>query len=176
MGLRPARIYRNMDEKRPYTRRAIKVHKKNFIKGVPGMKLKLFEMGTKKKYDVCLSLYVKTNVNIRHNALEAARVASNSYMKKKTNFFFLKVVVFPHHILREHAQAAIAQADRFYQGMAHPFGKPKSTAARVHKTTPVIKLYVDKSYLEDAKTALKRAGMKLPASTRISVETVSPVV
>ncbi|RLG15038.1 MAG: 50S ribosomal protein L16 [Candidatus Nanohalarchaeota archaeon] len=175
MGLRPARIYRNMDNKRPYTRRAIKVHKKNYIKGVPGMKLKLFEMGTKKKYDMCLSLYLKNDAHVRHNALEAARVASNSYIKKKSNFFFLKVVVYPHHILREHAQAAIAQADRFYQGMAHPFGKPKSTAARVTAKKPVIKLYVDKINVDNAKTALKRAGMKLPTGTRILVED-SPVV
>ena len=173
MGLRPARIYRNMDNKRPYTRRAIKVHKKNYIKGVPGMKLKLFEMGVKKEYDTCLSLYIKNNAQIRHNALEAARVASNSYIKKNTNFFFLKVMVFPHHILREHAQAAIAQADRFYQGMAHPFGKPKSTAARVRSHKAVIKLYVYKENIEDAKIALKRAGMKLPASTRITVDDIA---
>ncbi|OYT34203.1 MAG: 50S ribosomal protein L16 [Candidatus Aenigmarchaeota archaeon ex4484_52] len=169
MGLRPARVYRNMDNKRPYTRRAITVHKKNFIKGVKGSKLRLFEMGTKKKYALCLFLYSKKNVQIRHNALEAARVASTSYIKKKANFFFLKMLVYPHHILREHAQAAIAQADRFYQGMAHPFGKPKSTAARVKTTQPIIKLYVDKDKLDDAKIALKRAGMKFPTGCKIKI-------
>ena len=170
MGLRPARIYKNMDNKRPYTRRANKVHKKNYIKGVSGMKLRLFEMGVKKKYDVCLSLYLKNNAHVRHNALEAARVASNSYIKKKSNFFFLKVMTYPHHILREHAQASVAQADRFYNGMAHPFGKPKSTAARITTKKAVIKLYVDKNNVNDAKIALQRAGMKLPTGIRLNIE------
>src|SRR3989338_1024286 len=107
MGLRPARIYRDMDVKRPYTRRAVRVHNKDYIRGVPGSKLHTFEMGNRKgEFDTEIHLYPRNNTIIRHNALDAARVASNAYMKKALGNeidYFIKVRVYPHHVLREHA-------------------------------------------------------------------------
>ncbi len=163
MGLRPARVYRKW--KRPYTRTAVRVPRKAYIKGVPGMKLVVFEIGNKEKeFDKTLYLIAKKNVQIRHNALEAGRVAAVNYLKKKMDdkSFFLKVKVYPHHVLREHAQAAVAQADRFYQGMSHPFGKPKARAARVAKGQGIYFIRVDNDKVEIAKEALRRAMMKLP--------------
>ena len=127
MGLRPARVDRKTT-KRSFTRTALRVHKKNFIKGVPGVKIRMYNMGNKQfTGDTVATLVPKQDVQVRHNALEAGRVAANAYLKKTVpaEDYFLKVHVFPHQILREHAQAAVAQADRFYQGMAHPFGRPK---------------------------------------------------
>jgi len=163
MGLRPARVYRNW--KRPYTRTAVRVPRKAYIKGVPGMKLVVFEIGNKEKeFEKTLYLIAEKNIQIRHNALEAGRVAAVNYLKKKTDdkSFFLKVKVYPHHVLREHAQAAVAQADRFYQGMSHPFGKPKARAARVAKGQSIYFIRVDNDKVEIAKEALRRAMMKLP--------------
>src|SRR3989338_3663247 len=152
MGLRPARIYRDMDAKRPYTRRAVRVHNKEYIRGVPGSKLHTFEMGNKKKsFNSSVSLYPKANTTIRHNALDASRVAANAYLKKAIGNeveYFIRVRVYPHHVLREHAQAAIAQADRFYQGMSHPFGKPSGVAARVRKDQPILTIYMNKANLD----------------------------
>src|SRR3989344_347215 len=157
MGLRPARIYRDMDAKRPYTRRAVRVHNKEFIRGVPGSKLHTFEMGNKiGKFDTAVNLYPVENTTIRHNALDASRVAANAYMKKAIGNeveYFIRVRVYPHHVLREHAQAAIAQADRFYQGMSHPFGKPAGVAARVRKQQPILTIYLNKENLEAGKEA-----------------------
>ena len=162
MALRPARIYKEW--KRPYTRTAVRVHRRAYIKGVPGSKLRLFNMGnTKGEFEHEIVLVSKERVQLRHNALEAARVAANAYMRKKANpaDYHLKVLVYPHHVLREHAQAAVAQADRFYQGMSHPFGKPVGYAARVKENQEIFVLRVNEKHREDAKVALKRAGMKL---------------
>lgn len=171
MALRPARIYRKW--KRAYTRTSVKVHKKNYIKGVPGSKLRMFEMGNPKKdFEIQASLIIDVNAQIRHNALEAGRVTANSYLKKKLSpaEYYLKVRVFPHHVLREHAQAAVAQADRFYQGMSHPFGNPTGTAARAKKGQPLITVHGNKKDTEVIKKALRRAGDKMPISCRVVVE------
>ncbi len=172
MGLRPARVYRRW--KRPYTRTAVRVHRKAYIKGVPGSKLIIFEVGNKTgDFTKTLKLVAEENVQIRHNALEAGRVAAVNYLKKKMDdkSFFLRVNVYPHHVLREHAQAAVAQADRFYQGMSHPFGKPKARAARVAEGKAIYIIKVNDDKLEHAKIALKRASMKLPkGSYKIIIE------
>lgn len=171
MALRPARIYRKW--KRPYTRISSKVHAKNYIKGIPGSKLRLFDIGNLKgNFDVSLSLIPKKTSQIRHNALEAARIASNSFLKKNVDEtdYHLKIRVYPHHILREHAQAAVAQADRFYQGMSHPFGKPIGVAARVKEGQPIITISVMNQDVKIAKEALRRAGDKMPIACKIIEE------
>jgi large subunit ribosomal protein L10e len=174
MGLRPARIYRDMDSKMPYTRRAVRVHNKDFIRGVPGSKMHQFDMGTKGKYEVAVHLFPRVNTTLRHNALDAARIAANAFLKKKLeNAYFLKVKVYPHHVMRAHAQAAVAQADRFYQGMSHPFGKPVGVAARVRTTQAIMTAYVAKKDLEFAKDAMRRAGDKLSNGTRMEIEVVA---
>lgn len=171
MGLRPARIYRKLE--RPYTRTSKKVHKKAFIKGVPGSKVVKFTTGNQKgDFDLDASLSVKNDVQVRHNALEAARICVTAYMRKNAlpDEYFIKIRVVPHHVLKEHAQAAVAQADRFYDGMAHPFGKPSGTAARLKKNQRVITVSTKKKNEAAAREALRRAGMKLPCGFNIEVE------
>lgn len=172
MGLRPARVDRGV-KKRSFTRTAVKVHKKNFIKGVPGLKVRMFNMGNRKLVgDVRVSLVPKQDVQVRHNALEAGRVSANAHMKKNVpnEDYFLKVNVFPHQILREHAQAAVAQADRFYQGMAHPFGRPKGRAARVKAGQTIISIRTSNENLPHAKEAFRRASAKMPLACRVVIE------
>lgn len=171
MGLRPARIYR--DWKRPYTRQAPKSPRKSYVRGVPGSKLHTYIMGNKdRKFESKFHLVSKRQVQIRHNALEAGRVAANAYLKKKLEDpnYFIKVRVSPHQVLREHAQAAVAQADRFYQGMAHPFGRPTGIAARVRVGQAIMTVYVDKENKDVALAALRRAGDKMPCPCMVESE------
>jgi len=171
MGLRPARCYRVW--KRAYTRISIRVPKKAYIKGVPGIKLRIFEMGTKDiEYSKVVHLISKEQVQIRHNALESARVMANSFLRKKIGDkqYFMKIRVYPHHVLREHAQAAVAQADRYYRGMSKPFGRPVGKAARVDVKQKIISIWINEEHVDLAKKALKRASHKLPGSWDIVVE------
>ncbi|MCK5235271.1 MAG: 50S ribosomal protein L16, partial [Candidatus Aenigmarchaeota archaeon] len=78
--------------------------------------------------------------------------------------------VYPHNILREHAQAAVAQADRFYDGMRKPFGKPTGRAARLKEGQPILTIRTNKKYEDAAKEAIRRAGMKIPVGFRTVAE------
>src|SRR3989304_2702951 len=132
MALRPGRCYRRLE--RPYTRQSTRVPKKGYVKGVPKPKITEFELGTKGVYDNALFLVSERDVQIRHNALEASRVTAVQLLEKnigKGGVFFLKIRVYPHHVLRENAMATGAGADRFQSGMRESFGKPIGTAARV---------------------------------------------
>ncbi len=171
MGLRPGRCYRR--HQRPYTRQSIRVPKKGYVKGVPKPKITEFELGTKADYDSTLYLVAERPVQIRHNALEAARVAIVQKLEKnlsRGSTFFLKVRVYPHHVLRENALATGAGADRFQQGMRQSFGKPIGTAAQVDRGQKLIEVRVNKNSISTAKLALKKASYKLPTPCKILVE------
>lgn len=171
MGLRPGRCYRK--HQRPYTRQSIKVPKKGYVKGVPKSKITEFELGTKADYDTRLYLISKLPVQIRHNALEAARVSAVQILEKgivRGSTFFMKIRVYPHQVLRENAMATGAGADRFQSGMRQNFGKPIGTAAIVNKGQKIIEVRVNKNNMVLAKDALRRAAYKLPTPCRILVE------
>lgn len=171
MGLRPAKCYRN--HQRPYTRQSIRVPKKGYVKGVPKPKITEFELGTKGDYDLKVFLLAERQVQIRHNALESARVYAVQNMEKgigKAGKFFFKVRVYPHHVLRENAMATGAGADRFQQGMRQSFGNPIGTAAMVYAGQKIMEIQVNKEFLPVAKEAFKQASYKLPTPCRIIVE------
>jgi large subunit ribosomal protein L10e len=170
MGLRPGRTTRRLE--RPYTRVSRKKPRKSYVVGVPFSKIHIFEMGNPtKKYDTCLHLVVGHPVQIRDNALEAARIVSNKLLERKIldNYFF-KILVFPHHVLREHSMATGAGADRFSSGMRHAFGKPAGRAARLMYGQKIMTLKLDKKNLDIGRMALKRATKKLPVHCRIEIE------
>ena len=102
MGLRPGRTY-NKITKKPYTRISIHKPRRSYVKGVPVSKIHQFEMGAKGDYPLKFELVSKNNRQIRSNSLESARITTLKHLSKKLgdgNFFF-KVLVYPHHILRE---------------------------------------------------------------------------
>ncbi|MBS3054622.1 MAG: 50S ribosomal protein L16 [Candidatus Aenigmarchaeota archaeon] len=170
-SLRPGRCYRRLE--RPYTRQSIRVPAKGYVKGVPKSKLVEFEHGTKGKYESSVYLVSKTDVQIRHNSLESARVAAVSYLERnmlKGAAFFMKIRVYPHHVIRENALATGAGADRFQQGMRASFGKPVGVAARVHKDQKMIEIQSPKSMIPLVKKAMMQAKYKLPTTCRILVE------
>lgn len=170
-GLRPGRCYRTLE--RPYTRQSRRVPKKGFVKGVPASKITTFEQGKKGSYDKKLFLTAERDVQIRHNALESARISSVQTLEKglgKGAQFFLKIRVYPHHVMRENALATGAGADRFQQGMRQSFGKPTGTAARVCSGQKLMEIHVNSAGVRTAKKALKRASYKFPTPCKIVVE------
>ncbi len=172
MGLRPGRSYRNLQ--RPYTRQSTRVPKKGYVKGVPKSKITEFQLGTKADYNTTLFLVAERSVQIRHNALESARIMAVQTLDKKLgkgSTYFIRVRVYPHQVLRENAMATGAGADRFQSGMRANFGKPIGTAARVMSGQRIIEIQVFSEKVDVAKLALKKASYKLPTPTRIVVET-----
>jgi len=170
-GLRPAKCYRRV--KRPYTRQSARVPRKGYVKGVPGSKIHQFEVGKKGDYDTALFLLSKRAIQIRHNALESSRVSVAQTMEKgvgKGGGYFIKIRIYPHHVLRENALATGAGADRFQQGMRSSFGKPIGTAAQVRVGQKLIEIRVNKQHIPVAKRALKKAGYKMPTPCSILVE------
>ncbi len=156
--------------KRPYTRTS-KFKAKSYIRMTPHVKVVRFDTGANKEFDYTLSLLSKSDLQIRDNALESARQTSNKLLETYLglNGFHLKVKVYPYHVLREHALASGAGADRFSSGMAHSFGKPIGVAARIKKGQAIFQVSVDRQNIGVAKQALERASKKLPCSCTIQV-------
>ena len=161
--------YRNT--KRPYTRTS-KFKANAYIRMTPHPKVVRFDSGdSKKQFQFTLNLVSRSQLNIRDNALESARQTSNKLLEGflGLNGFHLRVKTYPYHVLREHALAAGAGADRFSSGMAHAFGKPAGLAARIKKGATIFQVSVDKSNLGVAKQALERASKKLPCACMIQI-------
>lgn len=165
--IRKAVSYRNTE--RPYTRYS-KFKQKSFVKTRPVCRVVRFDMGNvKKKYDYVLHLVSRQKLQIRDNALEAARLAGNRILEKNLGKegFHLRVRKFPHHILRENPLAAGAGADRMSTGMAHSFGKIIGIAAQVKTGDEIFTLKVKKEHLALAQKAMKKISLKLPKQYRI---------
>lgn len=159
-----ARNFRNPD-RMAYTRR-------KFMGGIPGSKIVKFTMGnTGKKFPMRVELINLEHGQIRNNSLESARIAANRQLELLLghDLYTMKVIPFPHIVLREHKRVNVAQADRFQEGMKSPYGKPTGTAARVKRGDPLIVIEVEQAGVEVAKDALKRAMDKFPVPSRIFV-------
>jgi large subunit ribosomal protein L10e len=167
MVRKPAKMYRNISKK-AYTRR-------EYMGGVPGSKIVQFEMGNlSQEFPTEVDLVVEEACQIRHSALEAARITVNRRLMKdvgRSNFHF-KVRIFPHHVLRENKQATGAGADRVSEGMRLAFGKAVGTAARVDANQKVLTVYSTPQYLEKIKDALNHGGHKLPTPSHLKVSTI----
>jgi len=167
MVRKPAKMYRNISKK-AYTRR-------EYMGGVPGSKIVQFEMGNlSQEFPLEVDLLVDEACQIRHSALEAARITANRRLMKevgRSNFHF-KVRIFPHHVLRENKQATGAGADRVSEGMRLAFGKAVGTAARVEPNQKIMTVYSSPQYLEKIKDALRHSGHKLPTPSHLKVSTI----
>ncbi|NWG11868.1 50S ribosomal protein L16 [Candidatus Bathyarchaeota archaeon] len=146
----------------------------DFVKGFPAPKINKFTMGdTKTKFEYQAQLIALQEAQIRHNALEAARVATNrELMEKLVNNYLMQVHPYPHTILRENKMIFGAHADRLQDGMRRSFGKPIGTAAHIKTNQPIITINVNADGVETAKKALKLGSAKLPIPCRITVEKV----
>lgn len=148
----------------PYVRR-------EYIAGNPQNKIAKFTSGASGDYDLRVELFsVGALTQVRHNALEAARLAANKVMAEIGETAFFSVLrVFPHVILRENKMIAVAGADRLQEGMRRAFGKPIGLAARIRHGQVVLELHIKADALEKAKVGMKTAASKLPIKTEIRI-------
>jgi large subunit ribosomal protein L10e len=149
----------------PYVRR-------EYIAGKPQLKIARFSSGQPRSdYDYKVELIVTEDIQIRHNSLEAARLAANKTMARAGEAsFFSMLRVYPHVLLRENKMIATAGADRLQEGMRRAFGKSTGLAARVHAGQAIFEAHVSSQNLEIAKEGFKVASSKLgcPAVTKIT--------
>ncbi len=159
----------NKSLKRPYTRKS-KFRAKSYVRASPHSKVVRYEMGNVQKlFEYTLMLVPKKELQIRHNALEAARQSGNKLLESKLGKgnYHMQLRKVPHHILRENALASGAGADRMSTGMAASFGKIVGLAAQIHKGDIIFQVETDKANLATAKLALIRCKNKLPCSCQI---------
>lgn len=145
--------------------------RKEYLPGAPNPKVAKFSVGNARgDYDHKLQLVAKARCQIRHNALEAARVAANKKLAKiGEDRYFLQVKVYPHVILRENKMIATAGADRLQEGMRKAYGKPIGLAARVEAGTVLIEVNVYSNDVAAAKEAMIGAASKLPVKTSLEI-------
>jgi large subunit ribosomal protein L10e len=154
---------------RPYTRIS-KYTKKNYVRGgFPHMKVIKFDMGDpKKEYDAVVRLTSKRSMNVRHNAIESARMTSNRVLERGLGKeYHLKIKIYPFHVLRENPLASGAGADRMSTGMKKSYGKSIGCAARVKEGQTLMEVRLNKDNIKLGKQALDRAAKKFPCSCKI---------
>jgi len=146
-------------------------YSKKFAPGAPNPKVARFTTGKfRDDYDYMFKLISDGRVQIRHNALEASRVAaSKKVVLIGEENFYLKVVTYPHLVLRENKMIATAGADRLQEGMRKAFGKPIGLAARVGIGSVVLELSVKAENFEKGKEAMWAAATKLPMKTHTEI-------
>ena len=168
MARKPGRMYRYI-RGMPSTRR-------EYMGGVPNPRITQFVLGNKTaEFPVELSLSAVEKCQVRHNALEAARITVNRYMEKKVGSanYRLRIRVYPHVVLRENKQATGAGADRVSQGMRAAYGKNVGTAAWVKPGQAIMSIETTEAFIEHAKSALRKAGMKIPSPCTVNVNVAS---
>jgi large subunit ribosomal protein L10e len=146
--------------------------RKEYMGGVPGIRISQFDIGDlRTNFPVNVHLVAAEACQIRHIALEAARISANRYIAKKAGTAYrLKLRVYPHNVLRENKVATGAGADRISEGMRAAFGSPVGTAARVKPGTRIFTIATTEDHVDDAKEALRKGGVKLPTPWRLVIE------
>jgi large subunit ribosomal protein L10e len=148
--------------------------RKEYMGGIPASRITQFVLGNKTDdFPIQISLNALEKCNVRHNALESARITVNRAMEKKvgSSNYRVKIRVFPHVVLRENKQATGAGADRVSQGMRSSFGKVVSTASEIKPNQTIISIETTEAYIEQAKSALRKAGMKIPSPCKVVLGT-----
>lgn len=164
--LRPGRSYRNWDM--AYTRKS-KYKSKNYVKMAQTPKITQYHSGNlSKEFEKKLFVLSQRTLQVRDNALEAARVVANKHLTDTIGDenFHLVVVTYPHNILKEHKLATGAGADRFSSGMQQSFGKPVGLAARVRAGDRIFEIHMQNEHLGEAKIAAAKIGKKLGFKTK----------
>lgn len=154
----------------PYTRG-------KYIHGTPPSKISKFMMGeTKTHFEYRISLVAQSPEQIRHNALEAARVAANKVLFDALGETGYKIHLrlYPHIILRENRMIATAGADRLQEGMRRAFGKPTGRAARVKTGQSILDIYVNSNAVDTAKKGMRVASSKLAVACVVTQESLAP--
>ena len=110
------------------------------------------------QYDVCTD----TDIQLRDNALEAARQAANKYLEKKIlGQYYFHVLVYPHNVIRENKMIAGAGADRLQKGMRAAFGRATDRAARMRAGQAIFTLRSTAANRPHIMEAIRRARAKM---------------
>ena len=144
--------------------------RREYMGGIPNPRITQYVLGNKKAdFPLMISLVAIEECQVRHNALEAARITANRTMDKKagTSNYRLQVRTYPHVVLRENKQATGAGADRVSQGMRASFGKTVGTAARVKHGQIIMKVETFERNIGHSRNALIKASSKLPPTCKI---------
>ncbi len=174
MGLRPAHCYRDIRSNRAYTRMAVTVPSRNYIGTSPGVRTRQFNMGNPlKTFSHVLDLTVEEPMVIRDNAIESIRQMLNRQLANKIGKeeYFMKIRVYPHHILRQNKQAQGAGADRVSRGMSLAYGVPVGRAVRMKKGQVLISLLVNEANIDKARAILLVSNTKMSCELSIKVHT-----
>lgn len=159
--MRPAKTTRRA-EGQPWTRKSISKPRQSFVKGAPHPKVRQYDMGVDKQYDLQVTMVSEEPIRLRDNAIEAARQIANKYLEKfLASNYFMKIIPYPHIIIREHTLLGVAGADRISKGMKLAFGHPRGTAAQIYAGD---KVFIARCFEKDlgvVKTALTRAQRKM---------------
>ena len=167
---RPWVAYRAMET--PYTR-VSKFRSKSYIRVTPAKRIVNFVRGERGKYRYSLTLLPKDSLQIRQEAIEAARQSVVRFLEKnadKGQKFFFRIHKYPFHVIRENPLAAGAGADRMSTGMKKSFGKPIGAALQIKQGSTLFSIQVDDEFFSIAKKALQRASKKLPCKFAIAVD------
>lgn len=165
MAKNPARMYRKITQY-AYTRR-------EFMGGVPGNRILQYESGKANgDFPVVLNLIPEERGQVRHTALEAMRITAVRALDAAIGRenYYLKVRVYPHHVLRQNKQASGAGADRVSMGMRLAFGKAIGTAARVESGQTLLTIKVGPKGFAAAKDAMRKAYNKVASPCTIDVQ------
>lgn len=152
----------------PYTR-------KEYISGAPPSKLSRFTLGkASESFTNCYILEALEAGLLQHGALEAARVAANKVLQDELgeNNYFLKIIPFPHIVLRAHKFLSQAGADRLSQGMKNAYGKPVGLAARVRAGDHIMEVRVGDVDPKIVKEAYRISSSKIPLKCRVRIEKI----
>lgn len=173
MGLRPARCSREV-KGMSWARISKKKPKKSYVRGAPDSQVKIFHMGTRGAYDTEFDVVADYGVQVRDNALEAARQAANKLLEKRLlTAYELMLHVYPHNVIRENKMILGAGADRLQKGMRHAFGRPQDRAARIGSGMTVFSLRISKQNADVAVEALRRAKGKMPGHYSVVVKSLA---
>ena len=165
MARKPGSMYRYV--------RGQSTTRKKYMGGIPNPRITQFVMGNKTDdFPLQVTLVANEKCHVRHNSLESARITANRALEKKIGVanYRLRIRVYPHIILRENKQATGAGADRVSQGMRSSYGKNVGTAAKVQPNQIIMTVETTDQYLEHAKSALRKAGMKITSPCKVNVE------
>ena len=147
-----------------------------YIKHAPEPKIRMFTIGKDKPDHYWnVILIAKEAAQVSHVTLEATRINCNRYLRSKLgrDNYLMRILPYPHHVVRQHKFMAFAGADRLQEGMRHAFGKPFGRAARVKKGQELMIVKVPKNDLEVAKQALRRARMKWPMPCKVEIRKIN---
>jgi len=144
--------------------------RKEYIGGSPSLKISRFTLGKfSESFTNIYLLEVTEDGLLSHGSLEAARIAANKVLQDALgeNNYFLRIIPFPHLIIRQHRFLAQAGADRLSQGMKRAFGKPTNLAAKVRIGDAVMEVRVGDIDPKIVKEAYRLASSKMALRCRM---------